>query len=200
MKMEPTGHSNPVTGSTIAFAKTVASARNSFSSLRTLDTEGTVDAGEWRPGAGCCVSNVLLLPQDRRPIPRRDACLDQKCQELLVVGKEDQSATGTTKGSATPDERYLVSGARLNIYTFSPQNKLKEFDGMSFARQLLYAQQQQSLKTGIESKIQDGVQDHCFRNAVTTLGRERDAILRGQVQPPPRTRRRMEGSRYPHGD
>ena len=51
-KTEPTGHGNPVTGSTIAFAKAVTSARNLFSPLRTLDTEGTVDAGEWRPGAG----------------------------------------------------------------------------------------------------------------------------------------------------
>ena len=90
---ESTGHRNPVIRSTIAVAKAATSARNSFSSLRTLDTEGTADAGEWRPGAGCCVSNALLLRQDRRPIPRRDACLDQKFQELLVVEKEDQSAT-----------------------------------------------------------------------------------------------------------
>ena len=155
MKMEPTGHSSPVTGSTIAFAKPVTSARNSFSSLRTLDTEGTADAGEWRPGAGCCVSNALLLPQDHCPIQRRD----QMFQELLVCEKEDQSATGTTKQSATLDERYLVSGARLKIYTLFPKDKLKEFDGMSFARQLLYARQQQSLKTGVESKIQDWERD-----------------------------------------
>ena len=65
MKMEPTGHRRPATGSTIAFAKPVTSARNPFSSLRTLDTEGTADAGEWRPGAGSGVSNALLKHRAR---------------------------------------------------------------------------------------------------------------------------------------
>ena len=72
---------------------------------------------------------------------------------------EDQSVTGTTKEKATPDERYLVSGARIKLFTFSPKNEVKEFDDMSFECQLRYAHHHQSLKTGIESKIQDGVQD-----------------------------------------
>ena len=76
-----------------------------------------------------------------------------------LLETEYQSVTGTTKEKATPEERYLVSGARIKLFTFSPKNEVKEFDDMSFASQLWYAHQQLSLKTGIESKIQDGVQD-----------------------------------------
>ena len=67
--------------------------------------------------------------------------------------------TETTKEKATPEERNLVPGTRVNLFTFSPKNEVNEFDEMSFANQLRYVRQQQSLKTDIESKIQDGVQD-----------------------------------------
>ena len=42
-------------------------------------------------------------------------------QELLVVEAEDQSVTGTTKEKATPDERYLVSGARMRLFLSIPR-------------------------------------------------------------------------------
>ena len=111
--------------------------------------------------------------------------------------KEDQSATGTTKEGATLGERYLVSGARLKIYTLFPKDKLKEFDGMSFARQLLYAHQQQSLKSGVESKIQDGVQDPFQERGQDPWKGKQDATLRGQEQPLPMTRRWKESRLSP---
>jgi len=56
----------------------------------------------------------------------------QRNQELLGLEKEDQSVTGTTKEKATPEERYLVSGARIRLFVFSPEGDLKKFDEMSF--------------------------------------------------------------------
>ena len=94
-----------------------------------------------------------------RPIPRQEAGLNPRLQELFVVETEDQSVKGTTKEKATPGERYLVSGARLRLFVLSPPDELKKFDDMSFQRQLHFARQRKSLSTGIESKIQDGVQD-----------------------------------------
>ena len=74
---------------------------------------------------------------------------------------EDQAVTETTMETSTPEERYIVSGARIKLFTFSPQSEVTEFDEMSSADQLRYARQQRALKTGIESKIQDGAQEPC---------------------------------------
>ena len=69
---------------------------------------------------------------------------------------KDKSAIGTTKEEAAPNERYLVSRARIRLYVHSPEGEVRKFDEMSFQDQLHFAQQR---KTGIGSKIQDGAPD-----------------------------------------
>ena len=64
----------------------------------------------------------------------------------------------TTKEAATPDERYQVSGTRIRL-SFYPAIEVEEYNEMSFGEQLQYAHKHKLKKTGIESKIQDGVQD-----------------------------------------
>ena len=102
---------------------------------------------------------VVSGPRSGRASPRGLCAGDSRNQELLVLEAEDQSVTGTTKDTATPNERYLVSGMRTNIFVFASKNELKEFDEKNFEDQLLQAVQYNSWKTGTESKIQDGVQD-----------------------------------------
>ena len=106
-------------GSTIVFAKTADSARNSFSTLRTLDTEEAVDAGEWRPGAGNCVSHALLVLE---------------VQEPIEVSQE----------SATANDRYLVSRTRMRMKSDCVgdnvlQAELQQFDEWNFGRRLAHA-------------------------------------------------------------
>ena len=93
---------------------------------------------------------------------------------MLEHETEDKSATGTTKEKATPNERYLVSRARIRFYVHSPEGEVMKFDEMSFQDQLQFAQQRKSLpqylrekvgkhlpvgRTGIGSKVQDGASD-----------------------------------------
>ena len=110
-------------GSTIAFAKAATSARNSFSSLRTLDTEGAVDAGEWGPRAGDRVSNALLV-------------------------LEAQELSGVSQETSTANERHLVSKARMEIMRQGIEDvttrlDLQQFDSWSFGRKLAYARSPQ---------------------------------------------------------
>ncbi len=70
-----------------------------------------------------------------------------------------QELLGLEKEESTPEERYLVSGARIRIYVFSPEVDLKAFDEMSFQDQLQHARQQESLRTATQSKTQVGVRD-----------------------------------------
>ena len=77
-----------------------------------------------------------------------------------------QELLGLEEEESTPEERYLVSGARIRLYVFSPEVDLKAFDEMSFQDQLQHARQQESLRTATQSKTQVGVrdpfQDHSF--------------------------------------
>ena len=158
------GSGNTATVSSFVFADSTNSACKYFPTPGKRVSEEEELAGEKRQGAvrvsgssglskcvnNCCTTSV------RRPIPRREVFWDQGNQDLLLPLLEDQSVTGTTKEKATPDERYLVSGARIRFIVSSSESELKKFDEMGFQDQLQFAQQR---KTGIGSKIQDGAPD-----------------------------------------
>ena len=97
-------------------------------------------------------SAVVSGPRSGRASPRGLCAGDRRNQERLVLEAEDQSVKGTTKDTATPNERYLVSRVRTRIYVFSSKDALKEFDEHNFEDQLLHAVQSNSRKTGTESK------------------------------------------------
>ena len=109
------------------------------------------ETGQWNFNLkGVCTPHPASY---RRPIPRHETlsgtteelcgnCVCSNGIELLVCEAEDQAVTETTMEKSTPEERYIVSGARIKLFTFSPQSEVKEFDEMSFADQLRYARQQ----------------------------------------------------------
>ena len=77
--------------------------------------------------------------------------------------QEGQTAAGTTKDRATPNERHLVSRARIRLYVHSSEGEVVQFDEMSFQDQLQFARQKKfhlpAGGAGTGSKGQDGASD-----------------------------------------
>ena len=128
-KTESTGHGNPVNGSSIAFAKAATSARNSFSSLRMLDTEGAVDAGGWGPRAGNCVSNAFLAGHIPLTLGGGPA--------IAVEVVAPETATGKSKGESGPKvaEMPLVCALQINMWQRCPRSGAQHRRGKQETKQ-----------------------------------------------------------------